>query len=133
VLVRVSATDWAPGGWDVDDTVEAARVVAAAGADLVDVSSGGLVAHQRIETGPAYQAGFAARVRAEAGVPVSAVGMIDDAALGEELLAAGDADAIMSGRQWLRDPFAALHAADALGDDAELWPPQYRRAHPARR
>jgi 2,4-dienoyl-CoA reductase-like NADH-dependent reductase (Old Yellow Enzyme family) len=128
VFVRFSATDWADGGWDVADTAIAARRARAAGADLADISSGGLVAHQRITTGPAYQAGFAGEVRAEAGVPVSAVGMIDDAELAEAVLERGDADAIMSARPWLRDPFFALHAADALGEDGGLWPAQYTRA-----
>lgn len=128
VLVRFSATDAAEGGWDVDDTVAASRLVAEAGADVVDVSSGGLVAHQRIQAGPGYQVEHAARIRAEAGVPVSAVGMIDDAALAEEVLQRGDADAIMAGREWLRDPHYGLRAASQLGEDQTLWPPQYLRA-----
>ncbi|WP_125132570.1 NADH:flavin oxidoreductase/NADH oxidase [Microbacterium sp. 10M-3C3] len=127
VFVRLSATDWAEGGWDVDDTVAASRAVRDAGADLIDVSSGGLVAHQRITTGPAYQAGFAARVRAEADVPVNAVGMIDDARLAEHLVASDQVDAVMAAREWLRDPHFALRAAGELGADAP-WPPQYERA-----
>jgi 2,4-dienoyl-CoA reductase-like NADH-dependent reductase (Old Yellow Enzyme family) len=128
VLVRFSATDAAEGGWDVDDTVAATRIAAAAGADLVDVSSGGLVSHQNISPGPGYQVAYAARVRAEAGVPVAAVGMIDDPALAEEVIARGDADAILSGREWLRDPHYALRAAEQLGAGAGLWPAQYARA-----
>ncbi|MFJ6653249.1 NADH:flavin oxidoreductase/NADH oxidase [Microbacterium sp. NPDC091313] len=127
LFVRISATDWAEGGWDVDDSIAAATVVREAGADLVDVSSGGLVAHQQITVGPGYQAGFAADVRAGAGIPVNAVGMIDDAALAEELVADGRVDAIMSAREWLRDPHYALRAAGELGADAP-WPPQYERA-----
>jgi 2,4-dienoyl-CoA reductase-like NADH-dependent reductase (Old Yellow Enzyme family) len=130
LFVRLSATDWAEGGWDADDSVAAASAVRAAGADLVDVSSGGLVAHQRITTGPGYQAGFAAQVRREVGVAVSAVGMIDDAALAEELVSRGDVDAVMSGREWLRDPHFALRAAGELGAHAD-WPSQYTRARRA--
>lgn len=127
LFVRFSATDWAEGGWSVEDTVQAAALVRAQGADLVDVSSGGLVAHQQISVGPAYQVPFAAAVRAGADVAVSAVGMIDEPELAEEILRRGDADAIMSGREWLRDPHYALRAAEALGERAP-WPPQYARA-----
>jgi 2,4-dienoyl-CoA reductase-like NADH-dependent reductase (Old Yellow Enzyme family) len=130
VFVRLSATDAAEGGFDVEDAVAAASAAVAAGADLVDVSSGGLVAHQHITTGPAYQAGFAGRIRADADVAVSAVGMIDDARLAEEVLARGDADAIMSGREWLRDPHYALRAATELGVAIDYWPAQYLRARP---
>ncbi|MFG6445103.1 NADH:flavin oxidoreductase/NADH oxidase [Microbacterium sp. P07] len=127
VAVRFSATDWADGGWDVDDTVRASAVVRDLGADLIDVSSGGLVAHQQITTGPGYQVAFAAAVRAGAGIAVNAVGMIDTGEFAEEILARGDADAIMSAREWLRDPHFALRAARDLGD-AVAWPPQYERA-----
>jgi 2,4-dienoyl-CoA reductase-like NADH-dependent reductase (Old Yellow Enzyme family) len=128
VFVRFSATDWAEGGWDVEDTVLATRAVAAAGADLVDISSGGLVAHQRITTGPGYQVPFAARVKADGALPVSAVGMIDDARLAEDVLVRGEADAIQAAREWLRDPHYALRAAEELGADPAVWPPQYERA-----
>lgn len=131
LFVRLSATDWADGGWDVDDSVAASVAAREAGADLIDVSSGGLVAHQRITVGPGYQAGFAADIRAGAGILVNAVGMIDDAALAEELVASGRVDAIMSAREWLRDPHYALRAAGELGADAP-WPPQYERARPRR-
>lgn len=127
VFVRFSATDAAEGGWDVADTVAAARLVADAGADLIDVSSGGLVPHQRITTGPGYQVEYAATVRRETGLLVSAVGMIDDPALAENVVADGRADAVMSGREWLRDPHFGLRAAAALGADVP-WPAQYTRA-----
>ncbi|WP_029146304.1 NADH:flavin oxidoreductase/NADH oxidase [Microbacterium luticocti] len=132
VLVRLSATDAADDGWDVADTVHVARMAAQHGADMFDISSGGLVAHQRITVGPGYQVGYAARVRREAGVAVSAVGMIDDAAQAEQILAAGNADAIMAGREWLRDPHFALRAAGELGVDIDYWPAQYLRARPRR-
>ncbi|MFD0789014.1 NADH:flavin oxidoreductase/NADH oxidase [Microbacterium insulae] len=128
LLVRFSATDWADGGWDVEQTATVAGWAAERGVDLFDISSGGLVAHQRITTGPGYQVDLAAHVRRTAGVAVSAVGMIDDAAQAERILAAGDADAVMSGREWLRDPHYALRAATELGADIDYWPAQYLRA-----
>ena len=128
LIVRFSATDWADGGWDVDETSTAARWVAERGVSLVDISSGGLVAHQRITTGPGYQVPLAARVRAAANVLVSAVGEITDAAQAERILADGDSDVITAGREWLRDPHFALRAAGELGEDIGYWPPQYVRA-----
>ena len=130
VIVRFSATDWAEGGWDADETVVVAQWAAERGADFFDISSGGLVAHQRITTGPGYQVHLAERVRREAGVPVNAVGMIDDAAQAEQVLADGHADAVMAGRQWLRDPHYGLRASVELGADIDYWPAQYLRARP---
>lgn len=128
LLVRFSASDWAEGGWDAEQTAEVAGWAAERGVDFFDISSGGLVAHQRITTGPGYQVDLAARVRRAAGVPVSAVGMIDDASHAERILTGGEADAIMAGREWLRDPHYALRAADELGADIDYWPKQYLRA-----
>ncbi|MGA7147005.1 MAG: tRNA-dihydrouridine synthase, partial [Microbacterium sp.] len=128
MMVRFSATDWADGGWDADDTAVVAGWAAERGADFFDISSGGLVAHQRITTGPGYQVDLAAHVRRVAGVPVSAVGMIDDPALAEQVVAAGQADAVMAGREWLRDPHYGLRAAAELGADIDYWPKQYVRA-----
>jgi 2,4-dienoyl-CoA reductase-like NADH-dependent reductase (Old Yellow Enzyme family) len=128
LLARFSATDWADGGWDAVQTATVARWAAEHGVDFFDISSGGLVAHQQLTTGPGYQVDLAARIRAEAGVPVSAVGMIDDAAHAERVLADGHADAVMAGREWLRDPHYALRAAGQLGADIDYWPPQYLRA-----
>ncbi|MDQ7878836.1 NADH:flavin oxidoreductase/NADH oxidase [Microbacterium sp. QXD-8] len=128
VIVRFSATDWADGGWDADETATVARWAADRGADFFDISSGGLVAHQKLTTGPGYQVALAARVRREAGVPVNAVGMIDDAAHAERVLAEDAADAVMAGREWLRDPHYGLRAADELGAEIDYWPKQYLRA-----
>lgn len=128
LLVRFSATDWAESGWDADQTATVARWAAERGADFFDISSGGLVAHQRIAPAPGYQVGLAAHVRREAGVPVSAVGLIDDAALAEKVLAEDAADAVMAGREWLRDPHYGLRAAAELGADIDYWPRQYVRA-----
>jgi 2,4-dienoyl-CoA reductase-like NADH-dependent reductase (Old Yellow Enzyme family) len=128
VFVRFSGTDAAEGGWDIDDTVRAARRVAAAGADLIDVSSGGLVPHQSIRTGPGYQVPLAEKVRRETGILVAAVGMIDDAHLAESVVAESRADAVFSAREWLRDPHYALRAAVELGAEVPA-PPQYLRAY----
>ncbi len=129
LFTRLSATDWAEGGWDIDDTVTVSRMLADHGVNLIDVSTGGLVAHQQIAVGPGYQVPFAARVRREAEVLVSAVGMITTGPQAEQILAEGDADAIMAAREWLRDPHFALRAAFELGEPtAAPWPPQYERA-----
>ncbi|MHC9045076.1 NADH:flavin oxidoreductase/NADH oxidase [Microbacterium saperdae] len=128
LFVRISATDHADGGFTPE---EAARVGAWAeehGADLIDVSSGGLVAHQQISVFPGYQVPLAETVRQGGRIPVSAVGLITAAAQAEQVLTEGAADAIFAGREWLRDPHFALRAAHEL--DAEVaWPPQYERAH----
>lgn len=128
VFVRFSGTDAADGGWDIDDTVRAAERVTAAGADLIDVSSGGLVPHQSILPGPGYQVPLAEKVRRETGILVAAVGMIDDAHLAESVVAEGRADAVLSAREWLRDPHYALRAAVELGADVPA-PAQYLRAY----
>ncbi|MBM7770715.1 2,4-dienoyl-CoA reductase-like NADH-dependent reductase (Old Yellow Enzyme family) [Actinokineospora baliensis] len=127
VFVRVSATDWTDGGLTVDDTVEIARDLARAGADLVDVSSGGNVAGAKVETGPGYQVRFADAVRRKAEVPTAAVGMITDPHQAEQVLADEAADLVLLARELLRDPNWPLRAAAALG--AEVIPPaQYARA-----
>ncbi|WP_439591470.1 NADH:flavin oxidoreductase/NADH oxidase [Microbacterium sp.] len=130
LFVRFSASDWAEGGLDVDEIATVARWASDRGADFFDISSGGLVAHQQIAVGPGYQVAFAERVRREAGVPVSAVGLITDAAQAESIVAAGEADAVMAGREWLRDPHFALRASTELGVEIDYWPAQYLRARP---
>jgi 2,4-dienoyl-CoA reductase-like NADH-dependent reductase (Old Yellow Enzyme family) len=130
LLLRVSATDWVDGGWDVESTLVLAREAAARGVDLVDVSSGGLDPGQQIALGPGYQVSFAARVRAEAGVPTGAVGLITEAHQAEEIVAEGSADVVFLARALLREPRWPLLAAHELG--AEItWPDQYLRARPA--
>ncbi len=127
LFVRVSATDWIDGGWSLPDTVRLAALLADRGVDLIDVSSGGIAPHQRIEIGPGYQVPFAREVRQDAGVPVAAVGLIVEAAQAERVISSGGADAVMIGRAMLRDPAWALRAAAELGVKVE-WPTQYRRA-----
>jgi 2,4-dienoyl-CoA reductase-like NADH-dependent reductase (Old Yellow Enzyme family) len=129
LFVRISATDWADGGWGPDDAVAFARKLKAAGVDLVDCSSGGLVPNARVPVGPGYQTPFAARVRREAGVASGAVGMITAPAQAEQIVATGEADAVLLARELLRDPYWPLHAAHALGADV-AWPNQYLRARP---
>jgi 2,4-dienoyl-CoA reductase-like NADH-dependent reductase (Old Yellow Enzyme family) len=131
VVVRISATDWTEGGWDVDDSVRLAALLRDHGVDLVDVSSGGNVADARIEVGPGYQVDFARRIRVEAGTPTGAVGMITEAKQAEEVLSSGSADVVLLARALLRDPHWALRAAYELGvadGEGVEWPRQYLRA-----
>jgi 2,4-dienoyl-CoA reductase-like NADH-dependent reductase (Old Yellow Enzyme family) len=130
VFVRVSATDWAEGGWDLPETVELSRRFAALGVDLVDCSSGGNVAHAKVPATPGYQVPFAAAIRRQAGIATAAVGLITEPAQAEAILAAGDADLVLLARGLLRDPYWPLHAARALGAEVR-WPDQYLRAKPA--
>ncbi|SEB93464.1 NADH:flavin oxidoreductase/NADH oxidase [Microbacterium hydrocarbonoxydans] len=128
LFVRISATDHAEGGFSPDEAATVGEWAAARGADLIDVSSGGLVAHQQISVFPGYQVPLAETVRQGGRIPVSAVGLITAAAQAEQVLAEGSADAVFAGREWLRDPHFALRAAHELGADI-AWPPQYERAH----
>ena len=133
LLVRFSATDWVGDdhpvqGWDAAQTVTVAGWAREAGADLFDISSGGLVSGVRIPVGPGYQVPFSEQVREQADVPVSAVGLITEAKQAEDIVASGKADAVMMGRQMLRDPHFALHAAAELGIDLDYYPAQYLRA-----
>jgi 2,4-dienoyl-CoA reductase-like NADH-dependent reductase (Old Yellow Enzyme family) len=130
VLVRFSATDYAEGGWDEVQTATVAGWARDAGADLFDISSGGLVTGVTIPSNPGYQVPFAQYVRSTAGVPVNAVGRITTARQAAEIVESGQADAVMLGREHMRDPHFALRAATELGVDIDYWPPQYRRARP---
>jgi len=128
LFVRISATDHADGGFTPDEAATVGAWATDRGADLIDVSSGGLVAHQQISVFPGYQVPLAETVRQGGRIPVSAVGLITAAEQAEQVLSEGAADAIFAGREWLRDPHFALRAAHELGDDI-AWPPQYERAH----
>ncbi|WP_314096129.1 NADH:flavin oxidoreductase/NADH oxidase [Microbacterium foliorum] len=128
LFVRISATDHADGGFTPDEAATVGAWATDRGADLIDVSSGGLVAHQQISVFPGYQVPLAETVRQGGRIPVSAVGLITAAEQAEQVLAEGAADAIFAGREWLRDPHFALRAAHELGADI-AWPPQYERAH----
>ena len=127
MLLRVSASDWVPGGLDVAAVTRLAAVAKELGVDLVDVSSGGAVADATIPVGPGYQSAFAAQIRRGAAVPTAAVGMITDAVQAEHLLATGQADAVLIARAALRNPHWWQQAAHDLGVDL-AWAPQYQRA-----
>ncbi|GAA2143398.1 NADH:flavin oxidoreductase/NADH oxidase [Nocardioides koreensis] len=126
VVVRISATDWHEDGWKADDSVRLGRLLADAGVDLVDASSGGN-ALVDIPVEPGYQVPFARRIRAEAGIPTGAVGLITEPKQAEEIVADGSADVVLLARALLRDPHWALRAAHDLGVEAD-WPKQYLRA-----
>lgn len=129
LFVRISATDWAEGGWNVDESVELARSLATHGVDLVDTSSGGLVPHQRIPVEPGYQVPFASRIRREAGIATAAVGLITEPAQADAIVRDGHADVVLLAREMLRQPRWPLAAARALGVEGP-WPPQYLRGRP---
>jgi len=127
--LRVSATDWVAGGWDVDDSVELARRVRDRGIDLIDCSSGGLASNQRISVGPGYQVPFADRIRREARIATGAVGLITSAQQADDIIRQEQADVVLLAREMLRDPYFPLHAARELGVKLP-WPVQYFRAAP---
>ena len=129
LLVRISATDWAEGGWDIDQSVGLAKVLKEHRVDLIDVSSGGMTPQQVIPLGPGYQTPFAERIRREAQIPTGAVGMITGATQAEHILRTGQADLVLLARELLREPYWPLQAATELGDTAS-WPSQYLRAAP---
>jgi 2,4-dienoyl-CoA reductase-like NADH-dependent reductase (Old Yellow Enzyme family) len=127
LFVRISATDWVEGGWDVEQSVALARELAAQGVDLVDCSSGGAVPRASIPLGPGYQVAFAERIRREAGVRTAAVGLITEPQQADAIIRSGRADLVLLGRAMLRDPYWPLRAARALGRES-YWPVQYGRA-----
>ena len=127
LFVRISATDWVEGGWDIDQSVILARQLKEIGVDLIDCSSGFAVPDEPVPFGPGFQVPFAARVRSEAGIASGAVGCITEPVQAEQIVATGQADVVLLGRQMLRDPYWPLHAATALQVDVP-WPNQYLRA-----
>ena len=128
LFFRVSATEWLEdGGWTADDTVRFAADLRAHGIDLLDVSTGGNASGVRIPTGPGYQVPFATRVKNETALPVAAVGLITDVEQAEKILANGEADAVLLGRELLRNPSWARHAARELGGEVRV-PDQYHRS-----
>jgi 2,4-dienoyl-CoA reductase-like NADH-dependent reductase (Old Yellow Enzyme family) len=127
LFVRVSATDWKEGGWDLHQTMELSKRLKTLGVDLIDVSSGGLVPGVQIPVGPGYQVGFAEQIRKQAAIATGAVGMITEPEQAETILRAGQADLIIMARELLRDPYWPRRAAQALGE--KIQPPvQYERA-----
>lgn len=129
LLVRISATDWVEGGWDLPQSIQLAMRLKELGVDLIDCSSGGLVPGAKIVVRPGYQVPFSEAIRREAKIATGAVGMITDPEHAEEIIAKGQADVVLMARELLRDPYWPLHAAEKLGVKVE-WPEQYERARP---
>jgi 2,4-dienoyl-CoA reductase-like NADH-dependent reductase (Old Yellow Enzyme family) len=127
--LRISATDWAEhdAGWNIDQSVQLAQQVKPLGVDLIDVSSGGLLAQAKVPLAPGYQVPFAARIRREAGIATGAVGLITEPAQAAQIIANGDADAVLIARESLRDPYFPRRAAQQLGARISA-PVQYQRA-----
>ena len=128
VFVRISATDWTDGGWDLEQSVEFCRALQESGIDLIDVSTGGNVLQAKIPVAPGYQVSFAAEIRKQARIATGAVGLITDAKQAEEILQKGEADAVLIAREFLRDPYFPFTAARELGDGIDYVPKQYGRA-----
>src|SRR5581483_9097618 len=129
LFVRISATDWIEGGWDLQQSIALARHLKQLGVDLIDCSSGGTVPHARIPIGAGYQTPFAQRIREEAHILTGAVGMITSPAQAEHIINTGQADAILMAREFLREPYWPLRAAQELRQSVS-WPVQYLRAAP---
>jgi 2,4-dienoyl-CoA reductase-like NADH-dependent reductase (Old Yellow Enzyme family) len=128
MLVRVSATDWVPDGWDLEASVDYARELKALGVDLVDASSGGLVPYAKPAVGPMYQVPFARAMRERAGIATGAVGLITELGEARSIVADGGADLVSFGRLLLRDPYWPLRNAPS---DRRPTPQQYLRAFPS--
>lgn len=127
LFVRISATEWVDGGWTIDDSVKLANILKNENIDLIDCSSGGNSAHQKIQAGPLYQVPFAERIKKETEMRTAAVGLITTAQQAEDILANEQADLIVLARQMLRDPYFPMHAAKELNVEVP-WPSQYDRA-----
>ena len=128
LFVRISATDWAEGGWGLEDSVKLAAMLKEREVDVIDCSSGGLVPNVRIPVGPAYQVSYSQGVRTGSGMLTGTVGMITDPVQAESILASGQADLVFLAREMLRDPYFPLRAAHELGYKEMYWPLQYERA-----
>lgn len=129
VMVRISATDWVEGGWDLDQSLELCRKLKDLGIDLIDCSSAGLVPDAIIPAGPGFQTPLATAIRDQIDIPTGAVGLITGPAQAEQIVATGLADVVFLARELLRDPYWPLHAAQVLKAD-QVWPVQYERAKP---
>jgi len=127
VMVRISATDWAQGGWDLSQTLVLCQQLKALGIDLIDCSTAGLVSDVVVPAGPGFQTPFAAQIRQQVEIATGTVGLITSAVQAEQIVATGQADLVLLGRELLRDPYWPLSAASELKAD-HPWPPQYERA-----
>jgi 2,4-dienoyl-CoA reductase-like NADH-dependent reductase (Old Yellow Enzyme family) len=132
LAVRLSCTDWTPGeGWDIEQSIELAKLLRSEGVDLIDCSSGGMLPNATIPVGPSYQTPFAERIKREAGIVTAAVGVITEPDQANGIVSEGRADMVLLARAMLRDPYWALHAAQKLGRGdalASTAPVQYGRA-----
>jgi NADPH2 dehydrogenase len=128
--IRISASDWIEGGWDLDGSIALARALKARGCDFIDVSSGGLDPAQAVEAGPGYQTGFAAEIKRNSGLATIAVGLVTEPRQAETIVRSGQADMVALARMMLYNPRWPWHAAEALGAQA-AFPPQYQRSHPS--
>jgi len=129
LFIRISATDWVDGGWDIEQSIKLAAQLKPMGVDLIDCSSGGNLPHAKIPVGPGYQTVFAERIRREANIMTGAVGLITSPVQAEHIIRTEQADAVIMAREFLRDPYWALRAAREL-DQPIAWPVQYLRAGP---
>jgi 2,4-dienoyl-CoA reductase-like NADH-dependent reductase (Old Yellow Enzyme family) len=127
LFVRISATDWKEGGWTLDDSVQLAKELRPRNVDLIDCSSGAMVPDAKIPVAPGFQVPFAERIKREANIPTGAVGMITDPHQADEIIRSEKADLVLLAREFLRDPYWPLHAAQALGQAPDA-PVQYQRA-----
>lgn len=127
LFVRISATDWVSGGWNVDEAVKLSLILKQYGVDLIDTSSGGMVSYAKIPFEPNYQVSFSERIRKESGILTGAVGLITTAEQAEEILQKEQADLIFIGREFLRNPYLPLNWSIILKDETQ-WPAQYLRA-----
>ena len=125
--VRISATDWVDGGWDIQQSVQLVKILQTKNVDVIDTSSGGLVPYAKIPVAKSYQVPFARQIKKETGIITGAVGFIIEARQAEEILQNNEVDLIFIARELLRNPYFPLHAAEILKDDTE-WVPQYVRA-----
>jgi len=132
LFVRLSATDWVPGGWSTEETVQLSAILKDKGIDLIDCSSGGNIISQQIPLSPGYQVQFAEAVKKGTGILTGAVGLITEARQAEDILQEGKADLIFLARELLRDPYFPIHAAAELNDEIK-WPEQYERAKPRKK
>lgn len=128
VFVRISATDWTDGGWDLSQSIIFCRDLQKLGVDFIDVSTGGNVSNVKIPTGPGYQVEFASAIKKEVGILTGAVGLITESKQAEEIIASGLADAVLLGRVFLRDPYWPINAAIELGEKPSV-SKQYERAY----
>jgi 2,4-dienoyl-CoA reductase-like NADH-dependent reductase (Old Yellow Enzyme family) len=131
LFVRISASDYTPGGWDIAESVEISQMLREVGVDLIDVSSGGNVANATIPLGPGYQVHFAEEIREKAHIRTGSVGLITDPAQAEQILNNGSSDVVLMARAFLRNPRWALGAAETLGEVIP-WPVQFDRARTVR-